>query len=432
MHRQQPTRPPIRGPLAGVLGVVMVLIAGCVPALAQTGGIASIRELDLPVAPGAREASLYATGDGRLLMSWSEPAGQGFAVKTAIRGAAGWSKPEIAVMSDNLFVNWADFPSIAALSDGTLALHWLMKNGGSAYDYDVNIALSGDLGRTWGEIIVPHRDTSRRQHGFVTLLPLARNRLMVLWLDGRSYDIDATGAAYDALTNAMQLRTTTIGRDARPDDDTLLDMRACTCCQTSAAVTGKGVVLVVYRDRSQAEIRDISLVRLVDGVWSRPVTLHRDGWEIDGCPINGPAIDTNGERAVVAWFTAAHDIPVVNVAFSDDAGESFGAAIPLDKGGAVGRVDVVMLDDGSALVTWLEWTDTAELLLVCRARPESGCANPRTVTANTTAGTINFPRMARARDGVFIVWTQPLPANPADPGLDDMTIRMVIATPADE
>ncbi len=427
MQRQYLAKSQFNGPRASVLGGLMVLVASYTSAFAQTEVFSSITELDLPVGQGAQEPSLFAMDDGRILMSWTEPAKQGFAVRTAIGNRSGWTEPQTAVLSGNLFVNWADFPSIAAFADGTLAVHWLIKNGPSYYGYDMNISLSPDDGRTWGDAIVPHRDATQSQHGFATLLPVAQNRLMAIWLDGRAYNTGATGAAYGAFTNASQLRMTTIGSDGSLSNDTLLDARTCSCCQTSAAVTGNGIVLVVYRDRTADEVRDISVVRLVDGAWSEPASIHADGWEISGCPVNGPAIDTAGERAVVAWFTAADDVPIVNVAFSDDAGESFGSAIRIDMGEAAGRVDVLHLDDGSALVSWVEWTDAGEALLVCRTLPESGCSDPQEITLSDAAGSINFPRMVLTGDGVYIAWTQPLSERSTDPDLD-VTIRMVLAT----
>jgi len=129
---------------------------------------------------------------------------------------------------------------------------------------------------------------------------------------------------------------------------------------------------------------------------------------------------------VVAWFTAADDIAKVNVAFSQDAGESFGDAIRIDQGDPAGRVDVVQLGDGSALVSWVEWADTGGALLVCRARPETGCGNAQVITFDGDAEATNFPRMVAADGGVYIAWTQPLSEPVAEPGLD-VTIRMVFA-----
>jgi len=404
---------------------LLALVAGHNPALAQSEAFMALTELRLPVTAGAREPALYPLADGRILMSWTEPSGSGFTVKTAIGDSSGWTEPQPVVTSNRLFVNWADFPSVAAFPDGTLAAHWLIENGQSSYDYDVNIALSADQGRSWGKPIIPHDDRSQRQHGFVSMLPVAQDRMLAVWLDGRDFDIDGDE---DEFTNSIQLRATTIGSDGSLSNDIGLDARTCSCCQTSAAVTGTGIALVAYRDRTANEIRDISVIRLVDGNWSEPVSVHADGWEIAGCPVNGPAIDTEGENVVVVWFTAANDEPAVKVAFSDNAGESFAPAIQIDRGGAAGRVDALYLGDGSALVTWVEWTKAGEVLYACRTRPETGCTNPEVITLNRQPGTINFPRMALGRDGVYIAWTQPLGDQSQGPE-QNTTIRMVLATP---
>jgi hypothetical protein len=56
----------------------------------------------------------------------------------------------------------------------------------------------------------------------------------------------------------------------------VLDGRVCDCCQTDGALAGDTAV-VVYRDRSEAEVRDMSVVRFVDGRWSEPRPLTQDG-----------------------------------------------------------------------------------------------------------------------------------------------------------
>lgn len=216
-----------------------------------------------------------------------------------------WSEPKTVTHRENLFVNWADFPSAVALSNGTLAAHWLEINGDAAYQYDVKIAMSNDDGKTWGDPFIPHEDRSQREHGFVTLLPGQDGALTAIWLDGRNYD---TYASQDVVENAMQLRARAINSEGAMKSDSLLDARTCTCCQTSAVITEKDSILVVYRDRSPGEIRDISIVRKAEGEWSAPYSVAQDGWHIEGCPVNGPAIDAKRGRTVVAWFTAADNV----------------------------------------------------------------------------------------------------------------------------
>ena len=406
--------------LIAMLGIASLPI----PLVAQDKAFDEIVELLPPVGPGSREPALVTLPDGRIAMSWTEPVGEDFAVRFVTGDASGWDTPQTVARGPDFFVNWADFPTLAALQDGTLAVNWLRINGDTDYDYDVNIALSADGGQTWGEPMVPHRDGSQRQHGFVTLLPVAPDQLRAIWLDGRSYTSSDTLAVDESPSDAMQMRTTTMTSTGVMTEDSQLDARTCTCCQTSAVVAESGTQMVVYRDRTEAEIRDISILRQVDGVWSAPVSVSADGWEISGCPVNGPAIDSGGGRTAVAWFTAADNIPKVSVAFSDDDGVSFGPAIRLDKVAPTGQVDVIQRNDGSALVSWLEYTSIGEALLLCRVTPEKGCEEAKVLNIVRSGRTMGFPRMTAGAKGLYIAWTESVA--PSQTPENDYNVRMIL------
>ena len=142
-------------------------------------------------------------------------------------------------------MNWADFPEIAVFDDGTLIISWLKENAALAYANCINLALSDDGGQNWGDAITPHTDRSARQHGFMTLFVTGPDSIIAFLLDAYGYDKQNED---DSFGNAMQLRSTTIGRD----------------------------IYVVCRSGK---------------TWSEPVPVHGDGWEISGCPVNGPSID---------------------------------------------------------------------------------------------------------------------------------------------
>lgn len=360
-----------------------------------------------PAGQGAQEPVLFALKDGRVALSWLEPEGAGFALKVAVGSKDGWGDAHVVHSSDNMFINWADFPSIAAFDDGTLAAHWLQDSANSGYAYDVNIALSKDDGANWSAPITPHRDGTTGQHGFVTLLPVGAE-MMSVWLDSRAYKKNRLGDQGD-LPDAMQLRATKIGTDGGLSEDVLLDARTCTCCQTDAATTSEGNVVAVYRDKTKAEIRDIAVVRLEKGTWSEPEIIHADGWEISGCPVNGPAIDSFDKNATVAWFTAANDDPAVKIAWSGDGGLTFGSPLRIDQADAVGRVDVIMLDEARSLVTWVEWRDAGEAILSCVFDGVEKCEALQQVAENDGLGSVNFPNMARTQEGIYFAWSKPAP-----------------------
>ena len=362
----------------------------------------SIRAIDTPVGPNAREPSLATLGNDRIVMSWTEDGGADAAVRMAVLENSEWSPTRTVHQSEKMFVNWADFPSVVALSDGTLAAHWLELNGSGSYQYDVNISFSSDEGRSWTAPILPHDDRSQREHGFVSLVPDADGGLTALWLDGRHYDNQADD---DSFENAMQVRARRITPDGTMAAESLLDERACTCCQTSAARTGAGDIVAAYRDRTAEEIRDISVVRMNAEGWSKPANIHADGWEIAGCPVNGPAVDALGMDVAVVWFTGANGDANVKIAFSDDGGAQFDEPLPLDLGAPGGRVDVLQLLDGTALALWMEYVKDGEAIIMCRVSPESGCTSQKALHINLGRESIGFPRMARKAGGAYVAWT---------------------------
>lgn len=146
--------------------------------LAEGNSALTIRATDSPAGVDSREPELTATSDGRIILSWVEKvAEKRYALRFAVRDARAWSTVGTVAEGENWFVNWADFPSVIALADGSLAAHWLVKSGTGTYAYDVNIARSKDGGKTWGTPVVPHTDKTQTEHGFVSLLPLPDGRV---------------------------------------------------------------------------------------------------------------------------------------------------------------------------------------------------------------------------------------------------------------
>jgi hypothetical protein len=399
-----------------VCSLVTVLIAfnsGCKRVTSEPAKPSNISEAALvihatesPVTGDSREPELSVTPDGRIILSWVERLSEkSYALRTAVRDQSGWTTPMTVAAGNDWFINWADFPSVIALSDGSLAAHWLVKSGSGTYAYDVNIALSKDTGKTWSKPIVPHSDNTQTEHGFVSLVPLRDGRLGAIWLDGRNMKDMKHSEEDKPLSTSMTLRYAAIDINGKISDEAELDERVCECCQTSAALSSDGV-FAVYRDRSQNEVRDIYHVRQVDGVWGKPQAVHADNWEINGCPVNGPSVAAAGRNVAVAWFTGAGGEQRVKIAFSRDAGATFGNAVQVDDGETQGRVDLLLLPDGSALVCWLSGTTEKGAIKVRRIRPD-GRLGPASVIAKTDISrSSGFPRMALLGNEVHFAWTE--------------------------
>jgi len=382
-------------------------VAQTTPASSSSGRALEVKESASPAGDDSREPELTTSADGRLIMSWVERDGEKrHKLRFSTREATGWSEAQTVAEGDNWFVNWADFPSVVALPGGSMAAHWLVKSGKGKYAYDIHIARSTDNGRTWGKTLVPHTDRTETEHGFVSLVPLSDGRVGAVWVDGRATRDVKEGHDEDApLPVSMQLRYAAIDAEGRLSDEAVLDERICECCQTSAAMTSEGA-LAAYRDRSDKEVRDIHFVRRQGEAWSVPRPVHADNWEINGCPVNGPSLAADGRRVALAWFTGEGDEPRVQVAFSGDAGATFGAPARVDDGEVKGRVDVVLLRDGSALVSWMSGSAEGGANKVRRVAPD-GTLGPVAIIAQTDISrSSGFPRMALLGDTVYFAWTQ--------------------------
>lgn len=354
-----------------------------------------------PSGAGASAPFLAPAGDG-VVASWIEPVpGTGrFAVRMARHTSAGWSEPAVVVDRDDLFVNWADFPSVVEDANGVLFAHWLQKSGPATYAYDVRMAVSRDGGKTWGTPFLLNRDGTKTEHGFVSLSPLAGGGVGATWLDGRNM----MPGTHEHDAGDMTIRYATVAPDGSIADDVELDGRTCECCTTGMTISATGPV-IVYRDRSGDEIRDISYVARSGGSWSKPADVHRDGWKIAGCPVNGPQIDAMGDQVATAWFTAADEQQRVYVAFSENGGKSFAAPVRVDDGKPAGRVDLVMLDERTALVVWLEQTPAGAEIRARRVQAAGAAGESMKIADSGTARAAGFPRIARSGSDVWFAWT---------------------------
>jgi hypothetical protein len=164
--------------------------------------------------------------------------------------------------------------------------------------------------------------------------------------------------------------------------------------------------VVVYRNRTDEEIRDIFVTRRVNGEWTEGVPLHDDGWHIAACPVNGPSAVARGENVAVAWFTGANEVPRVNVAFSSDAGATFTAPVQVDEGNPAGRVDLVLLADGTAVVSWLERVEGDAEVRVRRVQPDGKFGPSASVARSSGARASGFPQVIESKNGSLVfAWT---------------------------
>jgi hypothetical protein len=320
-----------------------------------------------------------------------------------------WSLPQIIVSGDDWFTNWADFPAIAE-NNGSLLTSYLQKSDEGTYTYDVKLNYKNRDSSAWKKNFILHTDDTKTEHGFVSMIPTYdQDEFFVTWLDGRntveSEPTDHEKGSHSS-RGAMTLRGARIDIQGNIISSKELDHSICDCCQTSAAMTLNGPV-VVYRDRTEEEIRDISIVRWQhNNTWSAPKTIFKDGWQIAGCPVNGPAVGAFGKNVAVAWFTGVNETPKVQVAFSNDNGETFGKPIQVNTKETLGRLDVIVLNETEAIVSWME-RDQADMAYVQLAKISSTGKKGPTVTLTKTKGgrATGFPQIEFLNGNIYAAMT---------------------------
>jgi len=356
--------------------------------------------LTVPAGDKSTSPRISSSQSGEVVLSWLQPDAEGLSLHYARLVDGHWGERHTVVTGATMFVNWADLPSVVPLGDGQMAAHWLDKKPYSTYSYDVIYSQSHDDGVTWSAPMSPHSDGTPTEHGFVSMFR-SSDKTGVIWLDGRK---TVNEVLDDPTSSGMTLRATFLDKEQNLHGDQLVDELICDCCPTDVAIAASGPI-AVYRDRSPDEIRDIYVTRHIDGKWQEGKRVGVDNWEIAGCPVNGPSIAATGDSVAIAWFTAARSRPVVRLAVSSDSGNSFADPQDITSDATLGRVGVVMLDDGAVAVSWLQTGENGKSEVRARKINADGKRGPERIVS-FSASSFAVPQMARAGDKLIFAWSE--------------------------
>jgi hypothetical protein len=359
----------------------------------------TVHELESPSSSSAGEPYLYTDPSGQVFLSWIEKTDSMSLLKLSKLENNHWSHPTIVASDSNWFVNWADYPMAVGDGKGRMMAHVLDKSGDGTFSYDIKLTFNTH-GQSWTEPVVLHDDAKQAEHGFVSLVPY-NEHVFVSWLDGRNTVGDQPNEPGDHDHHGeMSVRAAIVSYEGEKLNEWQLDNRTCDCCQTTAAITSRGPV-VIYRDRSEDEIRDIAIVRYANNAWTEPQIIYADNWKISGCPVNGPRCETLGTTLSVAWFTLNNNQPEVKVIFSGNDGETFSDPVLISNENPIGRVDLVLLDAQTALVSWVE--NSAVWVKRVYANGKTGEAVQ--VASTSEARSSGFPQITRSVNEVVAAWT---------------------------
>jgi hypothetical protein len=156
------------------LHTIALTVFVVVGSLSSGSGIDAIRlrraELEPPSRTACSEPNSTRGVNGSVYLSWVEtPSEDSSILRVAhLIDDTVWGEPSIVAVGTDWFVNWADFPAIAASDSGLMLASWLQSVGEGGYAYDIRLSRSVDPRNTWSAPIPVHDDTravARRNPG---------------------------------------------------------------------------------------------------------------------------------------------------------------------------------------------------------------------------------------------------------------------------
>ena len=370
----------------------LLLVFSAVCTAAETSPAIRAEDIAPPTTSATASGPSVTVGpDGIVWLTWLERDSAATALRCATLEATGkkWTPARTLASAPDLYAGNSDFPAFTAGANGSATAVWYVSNPPSAATahlhhgsgYRAYFSRTADGGKTWSAPALVSQESDATE--FFSLATLADGRVLAAWLDGRA---KKTGGKNQLLYSRI------LGTDG---PDTLVDRSVCDCCQTSVAAFPDGTALLVYRGRSDEEVRDLRVTRFRGGEWDEPHPLNNDDWRVPGCPVNGPQIANDGGRVAVAWFTGADNDPRVLASFSPDAGARFLMPLRLNDAKTAGRVATLLLHDGAILVTHV---DGEGGLMLRRINPDFAATDPVTLATPAQGRIKGFPRMALRRD----------------------------------
>jgi hypothetical protein len=368
---------------------VMLLVAAAATASPQ-----ALRLDRVPNPSGAESLQAHwgTASDGSPLLSWLEKSKDGsLSLRYAIRRGARWSEPHTIVANRQFFRQPAESPSVISFANGSLLAEWVEIPPGSGEAENLYVSASKD-GTRWTTPVMAHKDKSPVQHALASITASGDDEASLVWLEALKGE-DAPSA----------LKRTVINSSGAVVKEETLDSDVCTCCPTSIVRTAKGL-LVAYRDHSPQDIRDIGVVRYENGRWQPSRILNPDKWEINACPVNGPAAAAKGSQVAIGWYTEAQDNPRTQLALSNDGGTTFSKPIKISTSNSFGHTSVALDDNGNAIVSWLEEGSGESVRLLARRVTTAGVAGPVVEVAQGAQRGIGYPRLLQVGSETWIAW----------------------------
>jgi len=389
------------------------LAAAC--AVLLVGGASAARPIPDPVSAPIRLAVEGATNSGvslaasgrEVVVTWAASAPGSTDVYAAVSRDEGQTFGRATRVNDlpgDARVSGEQAPR-AAVGSG-IDVVWCSKAGTSAR---IRAARSGPAATAFAPAITVHAEDLPGARGWASLARDAEGNAHVAWLDGRAAD---RGAAARSMRQDI---FHAVWRKDGSHEETTVATGVCFCCKTAVAAGPDGAVYVAWRHIYPTNLRDIAVARSTDGgkTFSAPVRVSEDGWQIAGCPDDGPAlaVDESGTLHVV-WPTmvgsADRAVKGIFYSYSTDGGRTFAPRQRIDEEGSGAAHPQIAAGAGRVAIVWDEAGATRRACSREVTRDPKRPGAPPVLGATTTlsAGPAVYPAIAATPSSLVAAWTE--------------------------
>ena len=370
----------------------LLLVVALTVAVSAIGQTLAPEAISNPAAAGSLQPNWSTAPDGSAVLSWIEPTSGSYSLRYAVWKAGAWSQAHTITANRKFFRHAAEVPEILQLGDHQWMAHWIEMPKEESEAEFVYVSSSTD-GVKWTPPTLAHHDKSEVEHGLASMAASGNGEVSLVWLEMLGGE-DGPAALKRTVLNASGQ----IVKEERLDDD------VCNCCPTAIARTSKGLV-IAYRSRTKQDIRDIAVIRLENGQWTKPKVVHADNWHINACPTNAATIASRGDQLAVAWYTGAAPEPRVELALSSDGGATFSKTVTVSTGHAFGYASVALAEDGNAIVSWLQrGSGDAGAQVLARQVSPAGVMQPVVEVGKGGQSALGYPRVFHSGNETLIAW----------------------------
>lgn len=288
---------------------------------------------------------------------------------------------------------------------------------------EIKTARSRDGGRTFGKPTSLQVAGAAGDRGWPSLALDRSGRLHAIWLDHRGLAAARAarggasghkpGAPHDGVAmaqNSSLYHASITGSSATEHEIT---KGVCYCCKTALAAGADGTLFAAWRHVYPGSFRDMAFATSRDGgrSFSAPVRVSEDGWAIDACPDDGPAMAVDASGAVhLAWPTV--------VGGDNPRGAIFYSTMPRDgqpftKRQQVGTLggpkpshpQIVVDSRRRVFVAWDELANGRQTAAVREVRAEAtGATSFGPIVTLSSSESGSYPALAAAGNRVLAAW----------------------------